>query len=412
MSEADWDRLQYYSRKVKWIDINARLSDPQIHPSTYIRIAQLQSSPLFPSLRNLHCDLHERPFSHIFLFVSPLLDSLELMNISGFENTIVGPFLATLSSSPQMLRRIVLDTGRMSADTLKRSIVHFKQLRSLDLSITVFMSDFVLWEVLGTLPSLADLTLVAIDPESHPAHAPENSHSQSGSPKYFDALERLCVTGSFFFIQHLLDFIDSESPCLQTIEVNPIIINDVFIEDDHGPGHLFTHFLTIIASKWSQSLKELIIELSSSSTAHCYAIPKCLTLLTDLQEMQKFVLEGWKMENMDDDVRLLVMSWPKLRFLSLPLRVSQTFISLSTLRIIAENCPDLRHLCIRLDTSNIPPIDASSKSLGHKLECLIFGRVQPSNTQSSLECQIQMARHLNLIFPYLDSGVHTSMRGD
>ena len=48
--------------------------------------------------------------------MSPLLDSLELYNISGFENTVVGPFLATLSNSPQMLRRIVLNDGQMSVD--------------------------------------------------------------------------------------------------------------------------------------------------------------------------------------------------------------------------------------------------------------------------------------------------------
>ena len=61
----------------------------------------------------------------------------------------------------------------MSADILKQSIIRFKQLRSVELSDAVFMSDFGLWEILGTLPSLANLTLKATDPASHPAHAPE-----------------------------------------------------------------------------------------------------------------------------------------------------------------------------------------------------------------------------------------------
>ena len=70
-------------------------------------------------------------------------------------------------------------------------------------------------------------------------------------------------------------------------------------------------------------------------------------LLMVLHEMQTFELMGWRMENMeniDDDVRFVVMSWPKLRSLSFSL--DQTFISLSTLRVIAENCPDLLHLQI------------------------------------------------------------------
>jgi hypothetical protein len=277
VSQADWDRLQYYSRRVKSIRI-INADDFNVHPSTYIRIAHLQSSSvtLFPCLRRIYCDLSENS-SHIFLFLSPLLDSLEFYNIESFENTIVGPLLATLSSSPQMLSRIVLHDGRISVDILKKSIIHFKQLRSLEISsVAVFVSDFSLWEVLGTLPCLKDLTLEVIDPASHPAHALENSNRQSGGPEYFDTLETLSVTGSFLFIQHLLDFIDS--PCLKSIEVHPI-----FNGDAHGLDNLITSFMTIVASKWSQSLMILHIDLSSGGTvtAHRYAILKPLSLLTD-----------------------------------------------------------------------------------------------------------------------------------
>ena len=114
-----------------------------VHPSTYIRIAQFQSHGLFPSLRHLEFYFTEGFGSHIFLFLSPLLDSLELYNISGFENTLVGPFLATLSSSPQMLRRFVLDSGRMVADILKDYFVHF---RSVEISNPALMADFSIWE--------------------------------------------------------------------------------------------------------------------------------------------------------------------------------------------------------------------------------------------------------------------------
>jgi hypothetical protein len=113
------------------------------------------------------------------------------------------------------------------------------------------------------------------------------------------------------------------------------------------------------------------------------------------------------MENMEDDLRRLVMSWPKLRTLSvLPLNPSQTFISLSTLRIIAENCPKLRHLQIQLDTSTIPPFDTSSKSLRHNLEVLTVAGHKDLDQPSSntiTQCQIRMARHLDLIFPFLKS---------
>jgi hypothetical protein len=390
VSQADWERLQYYSRKVKSFMFR-NIDDPlwQVHPSTYFRIAQLQSSALFPSLRHLHYNLSNSTISdsHIFFFLSPLLDSLELINIKGFESTIVGPFLATLSS--QMLSRIVVRSGRMSVDILKNSFVHFKQLRSLELSDAVFMSDFGLLEVLGTLPSLENFTLKAIDPESHPAHAPEISNSRSEGPKYFDALESLCVTGSFFLIQHLLGFIDS--PWLKSIKVFPIINRRNEYEDS------FTPSMTIIASKWSQSLEDLVISTSSSRmTYRTAAILKCSMLLADFHEMQTFYM-GWKMENADDDVRHLVMSWPKLRTLNL----LQAPISLSTLRIIAENCPELHSLQIPLDTSTIPPFDTSSKRLSHNLEVLTMWRVNPS--QTALKRQIEVSRHLDLIFSHLKS---------
>ena len=400
VSQADWDRVQYYSRKVKSLVLYD--DHVRVHPSTYIRIAQLlQSTSLFPSLR--HIAQYSVDITHIFLFLSPLLESLELSSISGFENAIIGPFLATLSSL--MLRRISL-TGEMSVDILKKNLVHFKQLRYLELSDSVYMSDFTLWEVIGTLPSLTGLTLQATDPASHPAHDVENPDHQSGGPEYFAALEHLCVVGSFIFIQHLLGFI--HSPCLTTIEIYLVIDHDLS-DHEHEPDFdsRLTPSMTIIASKWSQSLKHLSISPNENSfkAAQRYPISKCLVLLTFLHEVEVIHL-FWKMKNVDDNVRRLVMSWPKLWILNFDL--DYIYISLSTLRIIAENCPELRNLKtgIRLESSTIPPFDTSSKSLHHNLEVLTGGRAYPSTstvTQASLECQIQVTQHLDFMFPYLKS---------
>jgi hypothetical protein len=80
------------------------------------------------------------------------------------------------------------------------------------------MSDLVLLEVVGNLPFLESFSLRAIGP--HHMYAPEKSSSQSGGPRYFVALESLCITGSFFLIQHVLGLIDS--PWLKSIEVSPV----------------------------------------------------------------------------------------------------------------------------------------------------------------------------------------------
>ena len=77
-----------------------------------LRIAQLlQSTSLFPSFH--HFSQNDGDITHISLFQSPFLESLELSNISGFKNTIVGPFLASFPS--HMVRKIALDNGQISS---------------------------------------------------------------------------------------------------------------------------------------------------------------------------------------------------------------------------------------------------------------------------------------------------------
>ena len=266
------------------------------------------------------------------------------------------------------------------------------------------MSDFDLWKVLGTIPSLANLNL-DIDPSCHPAHDPENSNGQSGDPKYFVALETLYITGSFFLIQHLLGFIDS--PYLKSLSLYPVIER----QQENEPEDLLTPSMTIVVSKWSQSLKKLNIGTSTlylRRNGFPNRNPKLLTLLSGLHEIQIFNLWGWRLENYNDAMKRLSMSWPKLRHLGNDAS-NQNFISLSVLRVIAENCPDLRRLHIQLDTSTIPPFDdISTKSFRHNLEVLIVkelgdpGDHQPDAiNEPMLESQIRVARHLDFIFPYL-----------
>ena len=288
-----------------------------------------------------------------------------------------------------------------------QSFLDLKHLRTLELSDAVFITDSSFWEVLGTLPSLENLTLEAYDPASHPAHAPENSNSRSGNLRYFDALamEKLKISGSVFLIQHFLGFIDS--PCLKSIQMSSVI-DRVRNGHDHAE-ELLTPSMKIIASKSSRSLINLFI--SSKPIAIDNGIThrnsRLLTSLSGLHEIRKFSLLGWTMENIDDAVRRLAKSWPKLRTFTLGLLryLDQTFVSISTLRIIADNCPELEILDIPLDISTIPPFDdISIKNLPHNLEVLSLGSLGgvPPPDQTILKCQIQVARCLDLIFPYLE----------
>jgi len=388
---------------------------PQVVPSTYFRIAQLQSSVFLPSLRHLRCSLEAGSTSYIFLFLSPSLESLEFTNIAGSENKFVRPFLDALPSP--MLNRIVLRTGRLSVDALT-FIAQFKQLRSLELSDAAFMNKFVLCDVIGALPSLANLTLKAISSqaEAHCAYVPERLDSENGSPECFNTLETLRVTGSLRLILDLLNFI--QSPGLKSIEVHLAIDWKLRVYEarrgsvQSEPDYDFARSIAMVGSKWPQSLENLVIgqynvgNSNPPKPGNCSIFSNSMIVpLMNLHEMQTFHLKDWKIgqigsTNMDDDVRRLVISWPKLTTLILP--VDQTPISLLTLRMIAENCPELRYLQTQLDVSTIPPSDTASAALCHKLGVLsMASSLRFSST--TLQSQVHVARHLDSMFPYLES---------
>ena len=173
-----------------------------------------------------------------------------------------------------MLRRIDLDTGRMSVDILKKNQLftpsssdHLK----FSWMILFYGMPLVLYRPLKTLLwSLSTWVLILID--LIPRTPPENSNG----PKYFNTLESLCVTGSYFLIHHLLGYIDFR--CSKLIDINQDL--DGF-RNEHGPEGLLTPSLKIVACEWSQSLTNLVIGSWSSSSfagVHRNAISKCLML--------------------------------------------------------------------------------------------------------------------------------------
>ena len=73
------------------------------------------------SLRYLYFSLCDKSIFHIFHFLSPLLDSLELYITRGFENTIWANFGYPFLPESQMLGRVVLYNGQMSVSTSSSS---------------------------------------------------------------------------------------------------------------------------------------------------------------------------------------------------------------------------------------------------------------------------------------------------
>lgn len=159
---------------------------------------------------------------------------------------------------------------------------HFCPIQAIPISRTLgaaVINDFVLREVLGTLPSLVNLTLKTTFLK-HQAYLPQNSGSENGGPKRFDILEGLCVQviGSSRFIQHLLNLTDS--PCLKSIQVHLVLNCSVISpkpEMRYNSDNRITPLMGMVVAKsrWPQSLENFIIGVGHSSSVevgHRYAI--------------------------------------------------------------------------------------------------------------------------------------------
>ncbi|TFK32155.1 hypothetical protein BDQ12DRAFT_728910 [Crucibulum laeve] len=189
---------------------------PTIAQSTYLRLAQLAPSPLFPSLKHLHVPSVKASLAHIFLFMSPSLRSVELGDIGpgGDALEIATSFLATLPWEAPKLQRLVLHgSSHISIDDLHH-IVHFKQLKSLELRNIVSIQDFTLFERLGHKLSKLEHLLV----ETYPLNY------ENVLPRVESMFENLCslqVTALPSMIHDLLLTITSRR--LQTLTLTPIV---------------------------------------------------------------------------------------------------------------------------------------------------------------------------------------------
>ena len=94
-----------------------------------------------------------------------------LANIRSFEILLLGHFW-----QPFPLR---CSAGSSILGRYRRTFLKIYCLIQAAPITKTFRCDFVLWEALGTLPSLASFTLRATYPESHLAYAPEDLSSQS-----------------------------------------------------------------------------------------------------------------------------------------------------------------------------------------------------------------------------------------
>ena len=350
----------------------------------YFRIAQLRSTPLLPSLRHLHCpSTNQNDFliSGICLFLSPSLQSLQFENISNVEDKLCGTVLHTLASDGAQIEKIVLRGKGLSRDTLWMAI-RFEHLNMLELSGMGEAINLEIVERIGSLPWLVNLAIDFTDSRMDPLVQDIGLKD----------LNSLMVTASVPFIQALLSRIATTQ--LETF---------VAVVPSNPPADK-KDFLTKVVDRWKDTLRRIALvhqQLEETPAEHLHI--DALVPLVPLRKLTYLRLEGYAMELTDENISDMAIAWPEIDTLLLPfISAIQPRPTISSLRILARRCPNLRYLTIPLNTGDLPTF----VSIGvphapvHELHTLT---IASADDPWDLRDLLHIARHVDYLFPKLKS---------
>ncbi|TFK17930.1 hypothetical protein FA15DRAFT_732677 [Coprinopsis marcescibilis] len=318
ISPEEWARFDWYARRVKRFCYSRDPNRLDIAMHVYFRIAQLRSTPLLPSLRHLYCPwISQSDFliSGVCLFLSPSLQSLEFCKITSIEDKLTGTFLHTLHADGADLESIVLRGEKLTDGTLDL-VLPFSNLRTLEIDGMGPAIELAWLQELGRKPKLEELALDFTNSNIEPLT------QDIGFPN----LKSLMITASIPFTRAFLPHITSTS--LETL---------VAISSQDTASQR-TGFITDSVDRWGPCLQSFAI-----------------APLLPLRNLREFRLEGYILNLTDENVVQLAMAWPRITKLLLPyVSGDRTRPTLNSLVNLRDLCPQLKHVRIPIDITDIP----------------------------------------------------------
>jgi len=143
---------------------DVRDGEEKLNPSVFLYLAQLQSPhmPLFPNLRRLRIVNAYCSLDYLRLFLSPLLETLEIVGLSEeCQATLLSFLSATVVEVPN-LSTLILGPGRLSRDVVNICL-GFDWLKHLELVNAVSEVDHRLLKDIGHLEHLETFVIDAQD---------------------------------------------------------------------------------------------------------------------------------------------------------------------------------------------------------------------------------------------------------
>ena len=407
VTQADWERFDYYARRVKSFCYTHDPDSLDIAMHVYFRVAQLRSTPLLPSLRHLKCP-HMSPddflISSICLFLTPSLKFLHFEKITGVEDKLIGTFLHTLLVEGARIQQVTLIGEGLTKDTLGY-LGRCVCLRSLILRGMGKHVGIQLIRSLGRLSVLERLELDLEESELITVHDSRwNEMQTTASREAKVTMNSGAGEGEFGFRELTwlelvapLSFVKSFLVQIGTTQLRHIGFESS-LEDPVDRREL----LACVALRWRDTVTYIrMVHIPDPHNLIPEVSMDALSPLFGLTELRHLEIESHTIEMTNMNIQDMADApWAsKIHTLRLPfVSTEMERPSISALQVLSRRCPELRYLTIPISTGDNTILQEERMSL-HRLQVLT---VASSDERLQLVPALRLARIIDRLFPFLE----------
>jgi len=333
----------------------------------------------------------------LFLALSSSLLTVSLGGINTSSDEFAASFLSVLSQRASSLQELILG-GQLTPSSLKL-VSKFSELRVLSISgqNSTLQTSFL--ERCSVLENLTHLS-VNLDASS------TFSISNSTTPYLFGftALQALQLGGSPAELSKVLQSIAPSSLKSITITCSS--------SSRYQPPESESVALCITECGRISPTHRIQLRFGGTGRNATIVSDRSLSSLQSCKSLQILDIGGVTLHITDDIIRDLCDggAWRSLRYLHLPPSESEHSPSLSSLKILARNCPDLQSLVISINFQNMPLLDFSvlpnerATRIPHSLKRLLILKVPDARIgeTNTITVAISVSLFLEYHFPNLE----------
>ena len=393
---ADWNAVQECARAVEKLHIaNPDLRDGiGIANSTYFQLGQLQGNTIFfPALRSLRLSTDKfqatAPLFHLPLFLSPTLTSITISHFGEDAAGSLARFLAVNGSGP--LTNLTLHSFVLSP-FLAASISQCLSLEILDLKVRGPLKYSSLKNVLSP-PLLSDVKLKT-------KNAQYTQATDAISDPHAGDIGQIHLDGQITMIEDVITATGNRN-------MRGLAITLGGYHDQETIQNLLQH----IAAQ-QPSIMNLAIKLANTFVIDASFLVSLISANT-FHELRTLEFRQLAFQQLDQHLPQMLSHWQHIQHLSFGIAAGANvpkYISLASLKLVAQSCPNLSLLEAPFDSPGDifdAPGGISTCFLSHKLLKLSLiafdsSRVNRNHQPISDVIAQRIARYIYALFPDLD----------